>query len=514
MALITIRNITANGNPVFPGENITFPNIGSAGTSINTGADVVLFVRSCNAGAETVTMISDTGALSYPTSGNIPYIFIDPQVVGNTFGVYNTGLSSGVQTIFVTQPSVQLSLIGVCPNGCKVPLQGARLDMDIASNIVISSPQLSAIGGSKVSLIFTTPSGGKTTVFGTADNTISPVIPLSFANIPMVTGDVTKSVFPTFEQTGVWYVNPRIEIPSIGCFDIDEEIGFNVTQLAHVGGDPYVTVEDIVGRKPFLTTITGNPCTNYAITMEREDGETDFVPVLHPGLVGNQGVIQGTTTPVFITDVHGSISMQYDVDPASPIVVYNICVFNVTKGGSATAPVYTLTSNNPVTCVQASLLPGDMTIAVVNDIVDVRMGEVVHLAGTNSDTHETYLFIDATNFGEGKSLPDMNNGNMIDAKDNMTPISVGSDDAWTFDWDTAACELDSDVVKIYATSVLTNGNRSTATTNTASGKVAVGIQASAHARLDLNFITDIPEDLLNSGSRTPIKIRRHPKLLN
>ena len=382
-------------------------------------------------------------------------------------------------------------------------------------------------------IVFTTPVGGKTTVFGTLDNGAVA----NYNSVPVTaTQNVAGSAIPGIDAVAGTYT-AQAEFINYAPFANNAEksntISFTVQSTSmSLSADK----DSVIRSNPFTVTIQGSANTVYFVYIE---GSDDNQPYLLPSQSGYQadvmyvdpvtgvpfpvynGVNQGTPVPLspvinadpvtvgssqyysygyFQTDASGKRTVQYNTLDNTDDKTYTIRVMTFTQNG-----IYNVKDDDYDTA-KVKVEKGAVTISASGD-GSYYLGDEITLSGTNTDSPYVFLFITGPNldYADGvilKNLPTQTAAYLA-----SNPVDVKTDNTWEYKWDTSNIALDTGAYTIYATSKLTNGKASGAIESPSqyatyiadeskSGYYAVKLSDSEYATVSVNlkqpFLSAVP----------------------
>ena len=375
-------------------------------------------------------------------------------VAGETgaYRIYDGGTWTGGY-IYVWNPELNLK---AWLAGSTDSINGTSVSKSSSINFIVEAPRVGAENiGAQAKIVITTPVGGKTTMLGSADLSAISLnsVQVSTPDIPLSAADLTA---------GIYRCQAEWTIPA--AFDYfapdSNTITFNLGSDASLGIT--VNTDTVVRSNPFTVTITGDPNTPYLVYLDAGGGGT--VPQMIPGQLG---VARGDTGPtvvldgtvrtvqqpsgaasdgkswgVITTDAGGRRVVEYSTQPVNGMVIpegsYTIRVANIVEYGVSTAGTGSSSDR-----VSIRIQVGSISISSGGDRA-YYMGQEVKLAGTNTDSDATYLFLTGPNLN--------NNGISLDGSGQFTQVSVKTDNTWSYTWDTGNSGLDTGVYTIYAVS--------------------------------------------------------------
>ena len=347
---------------------------------------------------------------------------------------------------------------------------------------------------SQVKLVFTTPAGGKTDIFGYNASVENPTQEDAgnFAAINL-TGVQTKSEFAvkagSGATAGTWTVYAEFVKP--GTFkdyaDKSNTVSFTLQSTSLV-----ITAakDSVIRNNPFTVSISGDSNTNYGVYLEGID-KNEVNPYITLGQNGLQAYVNKTinnyetvanasamqyTAAIFKTDASGQRTIQYDTTGKTEDKTYTVKVIAITDYSNSGNLLevsqntnFTIDSGADYDTVKVKVEKGGVTITASGD-GQYYIGQEIALSGTNTDSDKVYLFITGPNLlSDGVILKKVGQRTVTDedadtiaarnARENDV-VSVKTDDTWEYKWDTSNSKLDTGSYTIYATSILTNGKSS------------------------------------------------------
>ena len=285
-----------------------------------------------------------------------------------------------------------------------------------------------------VHLTFTTPAGGKTTLFG--DKSYAAAF-LS-KNVETVVGTSNAG---DGAQAGLYTVQAEYIAPTL--FDRYAKESNTVTFTVQSATVAISAAKDSVIRSnPITVTIQGEAKTSYYVYIQGcKKGQADA-----PALLGEQLGYQGEepigdteTAYVFETDASGQRTIEFTTNQSTDDKTYTIEVYEKYENDE-------LTGDHD--SVKVKVEKGAVTITASGD-GSYYIGSEITLSGTNTDSDTVYLFITGPNL-------DSNGVQLLDLKESAanggSPVSVKTDNTWEKTWDTSRTGLDTGAYTIYATS--------------------------------------------------------------
>ena len=454
--------------------------------TIAAGEDAFVYEYIYVAGATKLTKYSEG---TNPTAvnqiaGKNGVFYLTESVVNSQYGAYYWGATytqGSTDFIYIWYPelSIQAELtapVNVWGSTAGDSIEGKTINKNTNVTFLLNTPMVGPanvsdrFGSLSAKIVFTTPVGGKTTVFGTYDNGQ----PANYNNIALTaTQNIVGSAIPGNDAAAGTYT-AQAEFTNYKPFSDNAKksntISFTVqsTSLSLTAGK-----DSVVRSNPFTTTIQGDANTLYFIYVE---GTDENQPYLLPGQSGYKG-----NTPIPLTSSGAPISPAVNENPVdvSGTTYYSYGYFETDASGKRTVQFNTqdntddktytvriITVNNGVKgddydTVKVKVEKGSVTISASGD-GSYYLGDEIKLTGTNTDSSYVFLFIDGPNLGYSDGVVLKNLPDQFPAYNATNPIDVKTDNTWEYKWDTSNIALDTGAYTIYATSKLTNGKASSA----------------------------------------------------
>ena len=370
-------------------------------------------------------------------------------VTTNTIGSVNTSINANVSIIqrnFSTMftPTVTLTWTALKETDTKATAESrvTQLKESMGRKTVenVNSVNYTDELYPVVHLTFTTPAGGKTTLFG--DKSYAAAF-LS-KNVETVVGTSNAG---DGAQAGLYTVQAEYIAPAL--FDRYAKESNTVTFTVQSATVAISAAKDSVIRSnPITVTIQGEAKTPYYVYIQGcKKGQADA-----PALLGEQlGYQQGQdiqigdpeteTAYVFTTDASGQRTIEFTTNQSTDDKTYTIEVYEKYEDGK-------LTGDHD--SVKVKVEKGAVTITASGD-GSYYIGSEITLSGTNTDSDIVYLFITGPNLkSNGEPLLDL--GTAVISAVGGSQVSVKTDNTWEKTWETARTGLDTGAYTIYATS--------------------------------------------------------------
>ena len=328
-------------------------------------------------------------------------------------------------------------------------------------------------GDLKAKIVFTTPVGGKTTVFGALDNgTVADYNGISVTTSQNIAG----SAIPDSEAAAGTYTAQAEFInykPFADNAEKSNTISFTIqsTSLSLVADK-----DSVIRSNPFTVTVQGDSQMVYFVYIDGasasdvnptlQQGQSGWVSTSAGSAVDNGATLVATggnladTYGYFETDASGKRTVQYNTLDNTDDKTYTIKVYETgMKKAAVEAAEEVNIHGNDYDSVKVKVEKGAVTISASGD-GSYYIGEEIKLSGTNTDSDTIYLFITGPNLiNDGEVLKQLPT-HVAAFTNRNADVSVKTDNTWEYKWDTSGCGLDTGAYTIYATSVLTNGKSS------------------------------------------------------
>jgi hypothetical protein len=422
--------------------------------TITAGDDAFVYEYIYVAGATKLTKYSEG---TNPTAvnqiaGKNGVFYLTESVVNSQYGAYYwdaTYSTGSTNFIYIWYPelSIQAELTdptNVWGSTAGDSIEGKTINKNTNVTFLLNTPMVGPanvndrFGSLSAKIVFTTPVGGKTTVFGTYDNGQ----PENYNNIALTaTQNIVGSAIPGNDAAAGTYT-AQAEFTNYKPFSDNAKksntISFTVqsTSLSLTAGK-----DSVVRSNPFTATIQGDANTQYFIYVE---GTDENQPYLLPGQSGYKG-----NTPIPVTSSGAPISPAVNENPVdvSGTTYYSYGYFETDASGKRTVQFNTQDNTDDKTYTvriitvngvvkgddydTVKVEKGSVTISASGD-GSYYLGDEIKLTGTNTDSSYVFLFIDGPNLGYSdgvvlKNLPIQNA-----AYSATNPIDVKTDNTWEY----------------------------------------------------------------------------------
>ena len=443
--------------------------------SVEAGDDVFVYEHIFYEGATKLVKYSDGANPSVVNqiSGASGIFYLTEDVVGGQYGTYNvTGEAGNLGTVSIWYPEISLQAeLTTGDDGATSgdSIDGKTINKNTEISFLINSPKVQpALAGEEeekkasAKIVFTTPSGGQTTVFGESFTNDLDDIPLS--GTQTIVGGMKIG---TNAEPGTWTAQAEyLTVPFDKYAKKSNTVTFTVQSTALAVS---AAKDSVIRSNPFTVTIQGDSQMVYFVYLDGASA-SDNNPTLQPGQNGMKSLnasnvpflpatVRGSalvdntkqnlwdTWGYFETDASGKRTIQYNTFDYTEDKTYTVKVYAVGKysGLSAQPDV----ASNDYDSVKVKVEKGAVTISASGD-GSYYIGDEITLSGTNTDSDQIFLFITGPNL--------MTNGEVLKqlpghvAAPGDSPVSVKTDNTWEYKWDTSGCGLDTGAYTIYATS--------------------------------------------------------------
>ncbi|MCZ0861281.1 PGF-CTERM sorting domain-containing protein [Methanocorpusculum sp. MG] len=422
-------------------------------------------------GDSTLTLSTQNSGVVNTITGKNGIFNLLESAVGGHYGEYNS--TTGIK-VNIWYPELSLlAYLGDSTDSVDGKTVG-KLD-DVSFYVEAPKVATSLNPNAEITIWFTTPVSGKTSVYGTTDfaagtgqNTI-----LTDAKQLIGTANATADA-----AAGTYTAYAEFQTPK--AFK-DYAKKSNTISFTVQSSSLTITAakDSVVRSNPFTVTISGDAKTQYKVYITNPEDDSKKNPTLQPGQSGFKSSI--TNGGIFETDASGKRTIQFNTAAE-------------TEDKTFTIRVERDSDDSDWDEVKVKVEKGAVTISAEGD-GSYYIGAEIKLTGTNTDSSNIYLFITGpnlkTNGEQVKQLPEH-----IDAFVSRTAdVAVKTDNTWEYKWNTANCGLDTGAYTIYATSQLTNGKASDAYvvgTNVQAVKLSDSEYATISVNLKQPFLSAIP----------------------
>ena len=474
----TISLESSNENVVIVPSSIT---ITVNNRPVDDGKDAFVFEHIYISGATTLTKYSEG---TNPTAvnqiaGKNGVFYLTEAVVNGQYGAYyyEGNPKDDVDTfIYIWYPEISLqaelttnSVTGATSGDS---INGKTINKNTEVSFLINSPKVApALDDVTAKIVFTTPAGGVTTVFG--DNPDNNLVDIELTDTQTIALGKGMTI-GTNAEPGTWTAQAEyLTAPFNDYAEKSNTVTFTVQSTTLTVS---AAKDSVIRSNPFTVTIQGDSQMVYFVYLDGASA-SDVNPTLQPGqsgmvttaagsavditvpLVGTGGNL-ASTYGYFETDASGKRTVQYNTLDNTEDKTYTIKVYatGMTKAEVQDADVVNIHGND-YDSVKVKVEKGAVTISASGD-GSYYIGEEIKLSGTNTDSDEIFLFITGPNLiNDGEVLKQLPT-HVAAFTNRNADVAVKTDDTWEYKWDTSGCGLDTGAYTIYATSVLTNGKSS------------------------------------------------------
>ena len=442
--------ITVNNRPVVKGEDaFVFEHI-----FVNGAARLIKYSEGQNPTA--VNTISGTSGVFYLTEA----------VVNGEYGAYyyNGTPATNGDYIYIWYPEISLQAELTTSPGDSIDGQSITKNTEVT--FLINSPQVEPAFGTEATakIVFTTPAGGKTTVFGEKDINDWK---LDGTQTAIDAGSIGSSAV-----AGTWTAQAEYTLEPFATYAAKSNtISFTVQSASLTVS---AAQDSVIRSNPFVVTISGEANTPYNVYITNPEDNPAKNPKLQPRQSGQQSEIANGA--VFKTDASGKRTIQFNTDADTEDKTFTIRVERTTDVSDWDE-------------VKIKVEKGAMTISASGD-GSYYIGEEITLSGTNTDSDDVFLFITGPNLDANGVVLKQITSMTPASQDRTADVSVKTDNTWEYKWDTAECGLDTGSYTIWATSALTNGKSSSASGNAA--KLSDSEYATVSVSLKQPFLSAVP----------------------
>ena len=407
-------------------------------------------------------------------SGASGIFYLTEDVVGGQYGTYNvTGEAGNLGTVSIWYPEISLQAeLTTGDNGATSgdSIDGKTINKNTQVSFLINSPKVQpALADEEeeekqatAKIVFTTPSGGQTTVFGESFTNDLDDIPLSGTQTIALGKGMT--IGPNAEP-GTWTAQAEyLTVPFDKYAKKSNTVTFTVQSTALAVS---AAKDSVIRSNPFTVTIQGDSQMVYFVYLDGasasdvnptlQDGQSGMVTTAAGPAVDNGAPLVDDTKQnlwdtwdYFETDASGKRTIQYNTFDYTEDKTYTVKVYATgMKKAAVEAAEEVNIHGKDYDSVKVKVEKGAVTISASGD-GSYYIGDEITLSGTNTDSDEVHLFITGPNLktnGEVlKQLP------THVAAPGDSPVSVKTDNTWEYKWDTSGCGLDTGAYTIYATS--------------------------------------------------------------
>ena len=394
--------------------------------------------------------------------------YLTEAVVNGEYGAYyyeGTPANPG-KFIYIWYPEISLQAELTDSPGDSIDGQGITKETEVT--FLINSPQVQPAFGNNATakIVFTTPSNGKTTYFGTKNINNEPLTGTQTAIDAGAIGDV---------EAGPWTAQAEYTLEPFATYAEKKSntISFTVrSESLTVTADK----DSVIRSNPFVVAISGEAKTDYSIYITNPETDASKNPKLLDGQSGYKG-LSTDGYYIFETDASGKRNVQFNT-------------YATTEDKSFTVRVERTADVSDWDEVKVKVEKGAVTISASGD-GSYYIGEEITLTGSNTDSDDIFLFITGPNLdANGVVLKTVGTTADPASTYRTADVSVKTDNTWEYKWDTAECGLDTGSYTIWATSALTNGKSSSSSES--AKKLSDSEYATVSVSLKQPFLSAVP----------------------
>ena len=422
--------------------------------------------------------------------------------VGDNTGAWYTSSTdkSNDNLVNIYYPEITLSA-ELAPNGVTAgdSIDGKVINTETEIQFIIDAPRVGPAyndteGASfkpNASILFTTPAGGKTYIFGTETgfilNTETNPVKLDKVQVNTTTVKAGGSA-----EAGAWTAQAEFAAP-VDFKNYAEKSNTISFTLQSTTLTITAAQDSVIRSNPFTVTISGKSQVVYNVSIHNANLDEE-----NPSLQEGQNGFQADTymddkkgnriAGDFKTDASGQRIIQFNTDGDTKDKSYTIRVTGYTADGKL--------DNSNYDEVKVKVEKGAVTISASGD-GSYYLGQEITLSGTNTDSSWVYLFITGPNlkYTDGIILKTLASDGSQKAAYTATTsqaVSVETDKTWEYKFDTSKVALDDGAYTIYATSVLTNGKSSGENDEYKAVKLSDSEYATVSINLKKPFLSAVP----------------------
>ena len=419
--------------------------------------------------------------------------------VGDNTGAWYTSTDKKTENLVnIYYPEIILSA-ELAPNGVTAgdSIDGKVINTETEIQFIIDAPRVGPAYSEpkgfepNASILFTTPAGGKTYIFGTETgfilNTEKNPVKLDKVQVNTTTVKAGGSA-----EAGIWTAQAEFADP-IEFKNYAEKSNTISFTLRSTTLTITAAQDSVIRSNPFTVTISGKSQAVYNVSIHNANLDEEN-PSLQEGQNGYQkdtymndkkgNHIAGN----FKTDASGQRIIQFNTDGDTKDKSYTIRVTGYTADEKL--------DNSNYDEVKVKVEKGAVTISASGD-GSYYLGQEITLSGTNTDSSWVYLFITGPNlkYTDGIILKTLASDGSQKAAYTATTsqaVSVETDKTWEYKFDTSKVALDDGAYTIYATSVLTNGKSSGENDEFDAVKLSDSEYATVSINLKKPFLSAVP----------------------
>ena len=331
--------------------------------------------------------------------------------VGSNTGIWYYGKSPntmGDKTVNIQYPKLSIDL----RKGTNSLDGQSIIRGESGLKLVLDAQYMTEDMGANVSVLTTTPEGGKSYGIFTHDNG-QELKPLPLTGVQTT---YSLDLVDTTVQAGTYTVQAEFMTgQKFGLFNTTNLVmpaqykKSNTITVTINSADLTITAakESVIRSNPFTVTVTGEALKDYYLIVETTGSPKgiDFLP-------GQKDVtINDNTNATITTDASGKIQVEFSTEANTEDKTYTIKVYGILSNGQKD------TSNYDTAKVKVE--KGSITVSASSQMF--YLGNEILLSGTNSDSKYVTIYFDGpnTNF------------------ETLDSVSVNTDNTWEYKFDTA-----------------------------------------------------------------------------
>ena len=312
----------------------------------------------------------------------------------------------GTKTVNIQYPSLSIDLRKDTNSLDGQSIIRGETDLEL----VLNAPYMTEDMGANVSVLTTTPEGGKSYRIFTLHN--QELDPLSLTGVQTI---YSLDPVDSTVQAGTYTVQAEFKTgQEFGLFNTSNLVmpaeykKSNTITVTINSADLTITAakESVIRSNPFTVTVTGEALQKYYLIVE-----TTGSPAGIGFLPGQKDVTTNTDTNATIkTDASGKIQVEFNTTADTEDKTYTIKVYGI-KDGQPDSSNYDT--------AKVKVEKGSITVSASSQMF--YLGNEVVLSGTNSDSQYVQIYFDGpnTNF------------------ETLDSVSVKTDNTWEYKFDTA-----------------------------------------------------------------------------
>ena len=330
--------------------------------------------------------------------------------VGSNTGIWYYGTSQntkGDKTVNIQYPKLSIDL----RKGTNSLDGQSIIRGESGLKLVLDAPYMTADMGANVSVLTTTPEGGKS--YGIFTLNGQELDPLSLTGVQTI---YSLDTVGSTVQAGTYTVQAEFKTgQKFGLFNTTNLVmpaqykKSNTITVTINSADLTITAakDSVIRSNPFTVTVTGEALKEYYLIVE-----TTGSPAGIGFLPGQKDVtINNPTNATIETDASGKIQVEFNTTADTEDKTYTIKVYGILSNGQKDTSDYDT--------AKVKVEKGSITVSASSQMF--YLGNEVVLSGTNSDSQYVQIYFDGpnTNF------------------ETLDSVSVKTDNTWEYKFDTA-----------------------------------------------------------------------------